>query len=217
MRDEKPGRCRTTTQGQPQLSHWSISSPKREQVRLSILSASRLTIQTWLLTRAVGSGGDGRRFAASPLLPKLGVAPDRTFTVASNRLGQLSSGFDDYELSKSWAAVDGRWSRTAKSLDRVVALKIWLARLHARLARFARSGNGRPVESSAHRPIYEVGQHNELPYFTMRYVRGTTLAGRIAQGPLTGRGGVLLVPIARAIAGPHQKGVLHRDRSPPTF
>src|SRR4029079_3995210 len=63
--------------------------------------------------------------------------------------------------------------------------------------------------------VYEVGQHNELPYFTMRYVRGTTLAERLAEGPMPGRASAeLLAPVARAIAKAHQKGVLHRDLKP---
>jgi serine/threonine-protein kinase len=64
-------------------------------------------------------------------------------------------------------------------------------------------------------PVYDVGQRDGLPYFTMRYVPGTTLAHRLAQGPLPSREAAqLLAPIARAIAEAHQQGVLHRDLKP---
>jgi serine/threonine-protein kinase len=49
----------------------------------------------------------------------------------------------------------------------------------------------------------------------MKYVRGTTLAERLADGPLAGREAAqLLAPVTRAIASAHQQGVLHRDLKP---
>jgi hypothetical protein len=106
-----------------------------------------------------------------------------------------------------------------KSLDRVVALKIVLAgsaATRADLARFRGEAETAAQLNHPHIvPVYEVGEHNELPYFTMRYVRGSTLAERIAAGPLPGREAAeVLVPVARAIGKAHLKGVLHRDLKP---
>ena len=64
-------------------------------------------------------------------------------------------------------------------------------------------------------PVYEVGEHDGQPYFTMKYVAGTTLARRLADGPLPPREAAsLLAPICRAIQFAHEHGVLHRDLKP---
>ncbi len=64
-------------------------------------------------------------------------------------------------------------------------------------------------------PIYEVGEHDGKPFFTMKYVEGSTLARRLAEGPIAPRAAAaLLAPIARAIDFAHRRGVLHRDLKP---
>ncbi|MBX3439073.1 MAG: serine/threonine protein kinase, partial [Planctomycetaceae bacterium] len=64
-------------------------------------------------------------------------------------------------------------------------------------------------------PIYEVGEFNGQPYFSMQYVEGCTLAQRVAEGPLPPHiAAEILMPVCRAIAHAHQQGVLHRDLKP---
>jgi len=63
--------------------------------------------------------------------------------------------------------------------------------------------------------IFEVGDHDGQPYFSMQYVPGTTLAQRIHDGPLpAGEAAALLIPVCRAVAAAHRAGVLHRDLKP---
>ena len=104
------------------------------------------------------------------------------------------------------------------SLGRTVALKTILhaSASPADLARFrseAESAAG--LDHPAIVPIYEVGDEQGRPYFTMKYVAGTTLARRLADGPLPPReAAALLLPICRAIQFAHERGILHRDLKP---
>jgi tetratricopeptide (TPR) repeat protein len=69
--------------------------------------------------------------------------------------------------------------------------------------------------------IYEVGEWQPpglavpLPYFTMEYVKGNSLAQKLAAAPLTARAAAqLLENLARAMHFAHEHGVLHRDLKP---
>jgi serine/threonine-protein kinase len=64
-------------------------------------------------------------------------------------------------------------------------------------------------------PVYEVGQIEGRPYFTMKLAEGGSLADRLAHGPLTGRQAAeILIPVCRAIAAAHRGGLVHRDLKP---
>lgn len=106
-----------------------------------------------------------------------------------------------------------------RSLRRVVALKMIL---RGDLASAADVARFRAEAESAARlnhphivPVYEVGQHDGQPYFSMKHVEGTNLARRLPAGPLPPREAAeLLVPVADAIAEAHRHGLLHRDLKP---
>lgn len=64
-------------------------------------------------------------------------------------------------------------------------------------------------------PVFDVGDHEGLPYFTMPLVQGTNLSARLAEGPLHGRESAeLLAPVCRAMAEAHRRGIVHRDLKP---
>ena len=64
-------------------------------------------------------------------------------------------------------------------------------------------------------PVFQVGEHEGQPFFTMQYIEGTTLARRLADGPMPALDAArLLVPICRAIHSAHDRGILHRDLKP---
>jgi serine/threonine protein kinase len=102
-------------------------------------------------------------------------------------------------------------------LKRLVALKMVRSESHVRhLARFrveaeavARLQHPNIVQ------IYDVGDSEGRPYFSMEYVDGGSLAQRLDGGPLPPRQAAKLVAtLADAVHFAHQRGVIHRDLKP---
>jgi eukaryotic-like serine/threonine-protein kinase len=64
-------------------------------------------------------------------------------------------------------------------------------------------------------PLLSAGESEGVPWYTMPYLEGTTLRGRLAGGPLPIAEAVsLLRDVARALAYAHEHGVVHRDIKP---
>jgi serine/threonine protein kinase len=104
-------------------------------------------------------------------------------------------------------------------LQRLVALKVLLAGGHVGeegLARFwaeARAAAG--LHHANIVPIFNVGEHDGLAYFTMEYVGGGNLAQKLRQGPLpVPLAAGLVEQLAWAAHCAHQQGILHRDLKP---
>ena len=109
--------------------------------------------------------------------------------------------------------------RVQTNRDRVVALKVLLAGAHAgetELARFRTEAN--TVAQIQHPnviQIYDVGEHDGVPYLAAEYADGGDLhkwlAGRILPVEAAVR---LAYTLARAVGVAHQKGIVHRDIKP---
>src|SRR5262249_48356367 len=64
-------------------------------------------------------------------------------------------------------------------------------------------------------PVFEVGEVDGRPFYSMRYVEGASLADLIAKGPLEPRrAAAYLERVARAVHEAHRHGILHRDLKP---
>jgi tetratricopeptide (TPR) repeat protein len=105
------------------------------------------------------------------------------------------------------------------SLKRLVALKMILAGAHAGSAQLARFRNEAEAIARLQHPnvvqIHEVGEHNRLPYFSMEYVEGGSLAQRLNATPWPPKKAAALIEtIARAVQAAHEKGIIHRDLKP---
>ena len=105
------------------------------------------------------------------------------------------------------------------SLDRDVAVKMilrgdWASAVD--LARFrSEAESAARLEHPNIVPIYEVGEHDGLPFFSMRLIDGVTFSQRMSEGPMDSRAAAeLMLPVCRAIAAAHHEGILHRDLKP---
>jgi WD40 repeat protein/serine/threonine protein kinase len=104
-------------------------------------------------------------------------------------------------------------------LNRVVALKMILAGGHAGPEEVQRFLTEAEAVAQLQHPnivqIFESGEADGLPYFSLEYVAGGNLAERVRQQPLPPRDAALLVEqLARGVAYAHAHGVVHRDLKP---
>jgi eukaryotic-like serine/threonine-protein kinase len=106
-----------------------------------------------------------------------------------------------------------------RRLQRLVALKMVLAGAHVGhvgLARFRAEAEA--VAKLLHSnivQIYETGECEGRPYFSLEYVDGGSLAQRITESPPTPRAAAKLVEtLARTMDVAHQRGIVHRDLKP---
>jgi serine/threonine-protein kinase len=104
-------------------------------------------------------------------------------------------------------------------LNRVVALKMALAGVYASpddRKRFQREAEA--VAGLRHPnvvQIYDVGDSDGLPYFTMEFVDGGSLAAKLAATPQPARQAAeMMTALAGAMEAAHRGGIVHRDLKP---
>jgi WD40 repeat protein len=104
-------------------------------------------------------------------------------------------------------------------LERVVALKMILAGPAARAVDVTRFRSEVEAVARVQHPnlvqIYEIGEHQGRPYYSMEYVSGGDLAEQADGKPQPARAAAELVEtLAWAIHAVHQQGIVHRDLKP---
>jgi tetratricopeptide (TPR) repeat protein len=105
-----------------------------------------------------------------------------------------------------------------EGLQRVVAVKTVLAGQHASTT--LRQRYRAEAEAAARLThanivqVFEVGEHEGLPYLVLEYLPGGNLAGLVGSPWPPAKAAALVETLARAVAGAHQAGVVHRDLKP---
>jgi serine/threonine-protein kinase len=103
------------------------------------------------------------------------------------------------------------------SLNRIVALKMLTGHYGAdEMARFLAEAE---TAAGLHHPniiqLYEVGEIDGAPFYSMEFIESGSLADQLQTGPIDERDAVqVLINVARALHFAHRDGVVHRDLKP---
>lgn len=136
-------------------------------------------------------------------------------------VGQVVNGRYEIKESISW----GGWASIYRALDRETNSEVALKVMHsylladaeavARFKREAKAASG--LSNPCLAQVYDAGVLPDgQPFLAMEYVKGITLAERIATlGALTAEQAIpLFVKTCDALSAAHQKGIIHRDIKP---
>lgn len=141
-------------------------------------------------------------------------APPAETVVPGTRLGP-------YEVVAPLGA--GGMSEVVRARDvrlgREVAVKLLPRDLAGSRERFLRFEQEARAAGVLNHPnvlaIYDVGDHDGVPYIVSELLEGETLRSRLERGPIRPREAAgIAVQVARGLSAAHEKGIVHRDLKP---
>lgn len=159
-------------------------------------------------------------FQLDSLFPRSQVGNDDTNKLFAEQRAKLPAIRDheiQLELGRGGMGVVYRAKHL--KLNRIVALKMLLAGSHAGRQAYLRfMKEAEAVATLRHSnivQIYEFGEVDGQPYFTMEYIGGGTLADKLAGEIQSVRDSAkMIASMARAAFAAHESGIVHRDLKP---
>jgi WD40 repeat protein len=146
-------------------------------------------------------------------------APSGPAFIASGPLAQASvTGYEVIsELGRGGMGVV--YKARQISLNRLVALKMILSGAHAGRQELTRFKAEAEAVAQLQHPnivqVYEVGESDGRPFFSLEFLEGGSLADKLHGEPMPFRQAAeLLVVLSRAIHAAHSAGIVHRDLKP---
>lgn len=150
-----------------------------------------------------------------------GTLPQGEASVASTALGPELPNVPGYEILEELGrgGMGVVYKARHFALKRLVALKMILSGFHAGKQELARFRTEAEAIAQLQHPhiiqIYEIGELNGLPYLSLEYADGGSLATALKGNPQDCKESARLVEtLARATAAAHQRGIVHRDLKP---
>jgi formylglycine-generating enzyme required for sulfatase activity len=163
----------------------------------------------------------------------IAAGPADILLASSQRDGLTPSGPEVPEGDVPWPSIPGYailgqlgrggmgvvYKARQLGLNRLVAVKMILCGGPAAATELARFRTEAEAIARLQHPnivqIYEIGEQEGRPYFSLEFVEGGTLARRLAGIPLPpDEAARVTATLATAMAAAHQRGVVHRDLKP---
>jgi serine/threonine protein kinase len=167
-------------------------------------------------TKHGGPEGNSTSIAAAPQGPDRKTNPVEQ-TASSRPLPTIPGHRVLGELGRGGMGVVYKAEQLA--LGRIVALKVLTAGVHASPAELARFRSEAESAARLSHPhivqVYEVGEADGCPFFSLEFVAGGTLGEKLRAQPLSPpEAARLIVTIARAVQFAHDQEIIHRDLKP---
>jgi WD40 repeat protein len=229
VKEKPPGRAEPTQTLDEILAEYLLAAERGQEPSRQALLARHPDLAGELA--AFFAQRDRFRRLAAPLAllgtdPKEDTAdPERTPSHGGPRGADtapaLPCEFGDYELLAELGrgAMGVVYRARQKSAGRSVAIKMIRGGALTSAAEAQRFRNEAQIVASLDHPhiipLYEVGEHDGQPFFSMKLVEGASLAEKLPRYRTDPRAAARLVGgVARAVHHAHQRGVLHRDLKP---
>lgn len=167
---------------------------------------------------------DENRIAETIITPTGNSSSNRSSSGPVIGSGQT---FGDYELISplGQGGMGVVYKARQKAANRLVALKIIRPDRMSSMTEFSQRRMLERFRAEAHAAarlqhdnlvtVYDVGEIDGCPYFSMQYVEGGSLSDLITDRSLDSREAAAFIePVCRAVDAAHQQNILHRDIKP---